>query len=143
MYVVRLFDPQAEKIVGQVAVAYRHTIGTRPDVDAGILLDQAAAGIAYDQTIDGDIPGGDVEGVALEAAAQGGAVDSLQRQGFVDLQVFPVQAALHTYFVARAGLGDGRADGLAWLHRQDVGAARACHTDQQTGQNQQCARSDR
>ncbi len=54
-HVVGLLDPQAEQVVGQVAVAHHRAVRTRLDVDAGVLVEQAVARVAHDQAFDGDV----------------------------------------------------------------------------------------
>src|SRR5512139_2715126 len=123
-YVVRLLDPQAEQVVGQVAVAHDCTVRTRMDVDAGVLVDQAVTRIPHDQPIDDDILCGDTDRIAFEAAAQCGSIDSLQGHRLVDHQPLPIEASFHPYHVTRLGTRDGSGDGLP-LSYGDLASKRA------------------
>ena len=78
-HVVRFFDPQPEQVVGEVAVLHHGTVCARIEVDAGVLILQAAARVAHDQALNRDIGRGDANGVALVAATERWAVDAAQR----------------------------------------------------------------
>ena len=134
LHVVGLFDPEAEQVVAEVAVAYDGTVRTGLDVDAGVLVQQAVAGVDDLEPLDDHILGGDADGVALVAAVDGGQVDALQGDGTVHLQVFHIAAALDADLVAVAGAVDGVLRLLARMHGDDGCASSTAH--QQGGQQQ-------
>ncbi len=90
---------------------------TRLDVDAGVLLTQAAAGIGHDQAVDHHIGRDHADRVALVAATDGGAIQAAQRQRLLDAQVFYIEPALYLDRVTRRGLLDGGLDAVSGLYR--------------------------
>ena len=104
------------------------------DVDAGVLVQQAVAGVDDLEPLDDHILGGDADGVALVAAVDGGQVDALQGDGTVHLQVFHIAAALDADLVAVAGAVDGVLHLLARMHGDDGCVSSTAH--QQGGQQQ-------
>jgi hypothetical protein len=116
-HVVGLLYPQAEQVVGQVAAAHDGAVRARVEVDAGVLVFQAVARVAHDQALDEHVRRRHAYGVALVAAADGGAIEAAQRERLVDQQVGAVLAARHLDHIASLGLGDGLGQIVAGAHR--------------------------
>jgi hypothetical protein len=123
-HIVGLFDPQPEEVVGEVAVLHHGAVRTGKDVDAGVLVAQAVAGVADDQPVDGDVGGRDADGVAPEPARQGRPLPPAQGQRFGDQEVLEVAGALDFDRVPRRRAVDRRLDRFAGLHAPGGGGDR-------------------
>ncbi len=95
-------------------------------VDAGVLVLQAVAGIAHDQTIDRDVGRGDRDRIAAQFTGDGGAADAAQGQRFADSQIPFVAALCDTDLVAIARGVDGLLYRLSGVHVDHGCAGRAC-----------------
>ena len=121
-YIGDLLNPQAKQVVGQVTVAHHGAVRARKEVNAGVLSFQAAAGVAHDQALNHHVGGGDADGVAHHATAEGRPVNAAQCQRFIDQQIGAVEPALHLNHVAGGGGLDGGLQILSWLDDHGGGA---------------------
>ncbi|MNS89794.1 hypothetical protein D3C72_1238190 [compost metagenome] len=114
--VIGLLDPQPEQVVGQVAMAHHRAVRTGADIDAGVLVLQAVAGVAHDQAFDRHVRRRDAQRIATQRAAERGPRDAAQHQRLVDGEVAGIVAARDLDGVPRGGGIDRRLQRLAGLH---------------------------
>ncbi|MNS92442.1 hypothetical protein D3C72_1265800 [compost metagenome] len=119
--IVNALQPDAEQVGDQSTVVDLYAMRARHDINAGVLRSEVRAAVDHDQADQGDVGGGDADGVAVPSAADGGMAAPLQRQRLVDQHVFVIPAGCDQQCVAFLRTGDGRIDRHARRHFQHGG----------------------
>ena len=113
----------------QFAAPHREAMRAGLDIDAGVLVLQAVAGVQHEQVLDQHVRRSHAYRVSREAAAQLRAAGAAQRQRLLDTQVFAVMPGGEDHHITGRGAINRRLDGLARRHAP-LGSARGAHDEQ-------------